>query len=288
MDNYQQLWHQCLKLIAETVPPHTFAVWFKDIILESYDPDKHAVLLVVPHRYVYEYIEEVQAPLLKQVIVDTFGPGTLLNYRIAKSNDRSATQGDACQSKNHNENEKITFPAVGQIPQFSIANARERMEKGLQHFLGDRAQWLPAYDQVVEWLTDNKGRGLLCIGTSGLGKTLVCEKLLPVILGSNIKTVTADGLYDHIDELLKERCVIIDDLGKEPMKRYGQPDTSFFKLCDAAERRGILLIVTTNLSTNRVNNPLYTSSIEERYGRDVISRLRATVKVVEFKGKDMR
>ena len=276
MDNHQQLWHQCLKLIAETVPPHTFDVWFKDIILESYDPDQHKVLISVPHRYVYEYLEEIHAPLLKQVIVDTFGPGTLLNYRIATT---APVEPVAVLQQP---------PAVGQIPTFSIANARERMEKGLQHFLGDRAQWLPAYDQVVEWLTDNKGRGLLCIGTSGLGKTLVCEKLLPVILGRNIKTVTADGLYDHIDELLKERCVIVDDLGKEPMKRYGQPDTSFFKLCDAAERQGILLIVTTNLSTNRVNNPLYTSSIEERYGRDVISRLRATVKVVEFKGKDMR
>jgi DNA replication protein DnaC len=277
MDNYQELWQQCLKIIAGKVSPHTFDVWFKDITLESYDPETHTVLISVPHRYVYEYLEEIHAPLLKQAIVDTFGSGTLLNYRIAKSND------------NHNENEKITFPAVGQIPQFSIANARERLEKGLHHYLGDKAQWLPAYDQVVEWLTDNKGRGLLCIGTSGLGKTLGCEKILPIILGSNIKTVTADSLYDHIDELLKERCVIVDDLGKEPLKRYGQPDTSFFKLCDAAERRGILLIITTNLSTNRVrNNPLYTSSIEERYGRDVISRLRATVKVVEFKGKDMR
>ena len=275
MEN-QQLWHQCLKLIAETVPSHIFDVWFKDIILESYDPDTHTVLISVPHRYVYEYLEEVQAPLLKQVIVNTFGPGTLLNYRIATT---APVEPVAVLQQP---------PAVGQIPQFSIANARERMEKGLRHYLGDRAQWLPAYDQVVEWLTDNKGRGLLCIGTSGLGKTLVCEKLLPVILGSNIKTVTADSLYDHIDELLKERCVIIDDLGKEPAKRYGQPDTSFFKLCDAAERQGILLIVTTNLSTNHVNNPLYTSSIEERYGRDVISRLRATVKVVEFKGHDMR
>ena len=276
MDKYQQLWHQCLKLIAETVPPHTFDVWFKDIILESYDPDQHKVLISVPHRYVYEYLEEIHAPLLKHAIVDTFGPGTLLNYRIATT---APVEPVAVLQQP---------PAVGQIPQFSIPNARERLEKGLHHFLGDRAQWLPCYDQVADWLSDNKGRGLLCIGTSGLGKTLVCEKLLPVILGSNIKTVTADGLYDHIDELLKERCIIIDDLGKEPMKRYGQPDTSFFKLCDAAERQGILLIVTTNLSTNRVNNPLYTSSIEERYGRDVISRLRATVKVVEFKGKDMR
>lgn len=183
----------------------------------------------------------------------------------------------------------VDFPAIGQIPRFSVPNARERMEKGLQHYLGDRAQWLPCYDEVANWLADNKGRGLLCIGTSGLGKTLVCEKILPVILGRKIKTVGADGLYDQIGELLKERAVIIDDLGKEPSKRYGQPDTSFFKLCDAAERNGILLIITTNLSTTHVtNNPLYRSSIQERYGMDVISRLRATVKTVEFKGSDLR
>jgi DNA replication protein DnaC len=162
------------------------------------------------------------------------------------------------------------------------------MEKGLQHYLGGRAKWLPCYDQVAQWLNDNKGRGLLCIGTSGLGKTLICERILPVILGSKIKTVTADALHEHIDDLLKERAVIIDDLGKEPAKRYGQPDTSFYKLCDAAERNGILLIITTNLSTRQVNNPLYPSSIEERYGADVISRLRATTRVVMFEGQDLR
>lgn len=272
---HQQLWQQCLQIIAGKVNTHVFDVWFKDIAIESYDPERHTVLLSIPHRYVYEYLEEVQAPLLKQTIGDVFGDGTCLNYRVrgvpVDSVDRTA------------------FPDTGQIPQFSIPNARERMEKGLQHYLGDKAQWLPCYDHVAEWLTDNKGRGLLCIGTSGLGKTLVCEKLLPVIIGRNIKTVSADALHDHVDELMKERAVIVDDLGKEPLKRYGQPDMSFYRLCDAAERNGILLIITTNLSTNHVrNNPLYTSSIEERYGRDVYSRLRAIVKVVEFSGKDMR
>jgi histidinol-phosphate/aromatic aminotransferase/cobyric acid decarboxylase-like protein len=51
--------------------------------------------------------------------------------------------------------------------------------------------------------------------------------------------------------------------------------TPFYELCDAAESRGILLIISTNLSTNSVKNPLYPHSIQERYGMDVISRLRA-------------
>lgn len=273
MERYQQLWHQCLKLIAGKVSAHVFDTWFKDIAIESYDPKQHAVLLTVPHRYVYEYLEEVQAHLLKQSLDSAFGADVRLGYRIRKDSVCAAA---------------VDFPADGRIPQFTIANARERLEKGLHHYLGEKARWLPCYDEVADWLADNKGRGLLCIGTSGLGKTLVCEKILPIILGRKIKTVTADGLYEHIDELIKERCVIIDDLGKEPVKRYGQPDTSFYRLCDAAERNGILLVITTNLSTNHVNNPLYSSSIEERYGRDVISRLRAVVKAVEFKGQDMR
>lgn len=273
MESLNAVWARCLQHIAEDVDPHVFDVWFKDIRLDSYDEEKKAVLLTVPHRYVYEYLEEVQATLLKKSLDTVFGTDVLLNYRIRKEPAVAAV---------------VDFPDTRQIPQFTIANARERLEKGLQHYLGDRARWLPCYDQVVEWLSDNKGRGLLCIGTSGLGKTLVCEKILPVIIGRKIKTVTADALHNQIDDLLKERAVIIDDLGKEPAKRYGQPDTSFYKLCDAAERNGILLIITTNLSTCRVNNPLYPSSIEERYGAEVISRLRAITRAVMFEGADLR
>ena len=274
--NCEQSWQRCLQIISENVSQHTFDVWFRDITISSYDPDKNAVVLEVPSTYVYEYIEELHVPLMKKALTAAFRPGVSLGYRLRKE-PTAATPA-------------VDFPAIGQIPQFSVPNARERLEKGLQHFLGDKARWLPCYDEVAKWLTDNKGRGLLCIGTPGLGKTLMCEKILPVILGRKIKTVTAREMAAQIDDILKERAVIVDDLGKEPgeYKNYGNVRKPFFELCDAAERHGILLIITTNLSTSRVVNPLYSSSIEERYGADVISRLRATVKVVEFKGDDLR
>ena len=124
----------------------------------------------------------------------------------------------------------------------------------------------------------------------GLGKTLICEKILPVILGRKIKTVNARDMGAQIDELVKERAVIVDDLGKEPVeyKNYGNVRKPFFELCDAAERNGILLIINTNLSPQGVNNPLYPDSIEHRYGREVLDRLHTIVKAVLFRGDSLR
>ena len=54
--------------------------------------------------------------------------------------------------------------------------------------------------------------------------------------------------------------------------------------------RGILLMMTANLRTthgiDKEGNPI--PSIEDRYGDLVLSRLRSVVKIVQFKGKDMR
>ena len=140
----------------------------------------------------------------------------------------------------------------------------------------------------MEWLSNHKGRGLLCLGTSGLGKSVICRDILPVIFGRDICTVKADELYNQIEDLVSKRCIIIDGLGTEDKKRFGQPDRSFYKLCDTAERNGILLIITTNLSTTPVSDPRYPESILQRYGKDVTSRLSSLVRAVEFEGKDMR
>jgi DNA replication protein DnaC len=132
---------------------------------------------------------------------------------------------------------------------------------------------------------------LLCFGTSGLGKSTICRDILPVLLGkNNVVSVTAIEMGQRIDELLKARCVIIDGLGKEASVQETvnfRRRTPFYELCDAAVSGGLLLIITTNLATTTVDNPLYSDSIEHRYGPDVLSRLRAATKAIIFKGKDM-
>lgn len=274
-------WEKLIKLFRDNTDERTFNTWFSPISLCSYDEQQKVLTLGVPSKYVYEYLEQYQLKLLSMAIQQSFGPSHTLRYRVGKEPIFAEVID---YLKNGNSSSPIHF---------SIPDARKRIEDGLRYYLGDKYQWLNEYDKIAEWLTDNKGRGLLIAGTSGVGKSLICQRILPVILGSNVPSVSAREMNFRIDELLQEKCIIIDDIGKEDVevKSYGNRRHPFFELCDAAEKKGILLIITTNLSTNALPeqyHSIYSSSIEERYGKEVLSRLKATTRAIVITHKDMR
>lgn len=282
-------WTRCSQMIRQQLnSQHVFDVWFSGIVLEGYDESTHTVMLQVPSNYVYEYIEQHHVPLMQHVLTAVFGPGTRLQYRLARQEPSFANVVDYLRQHGYDPRHD---PYNIRIP-----GARKRLREGLHYFLHDDAQWLPAYDQIADWLQDNKGRGLLCVGTPGLGKSLVCEKILPVILGNGghpIPCVSGHEICQRLDELLKERIVIIDDLGKEPAEATVNylRRRPFFELCNNAERTGQLLIITTNLSTTPVQpewRKAYPLSIEEHYGREVLDRLKVITKFVMFSGKSLR
>lgn len=287
--NYRQLWADCLSLIKERVNnERVYNTWFADIRIESYDVVNNVVTLSVPSKYVFEYLEMYCIKLLRWALVSSFGDNVGLKY-IILSEPSFADVASYLK--------KCGFDSLRDQCNISIDNAKKRMEDGLKYFLkGKEMKWLPAYDKVSEWLTNNEGRGLLVVGTPGMGKTLLCQKVLPVILGNccrPIASVNACELHGRLEELKKERIVIIDDLGKEPRKYYGDTDNSFFELCNHAEKTSSLLIITTNLSTTPVpkDNPcskLYSDSIQQRYGVEVLDRLRCITKMARFEGRSLR
>lgn len=275
-------WKECLEIIRQEIKDEwIMTTWFECITCESFDTERRVLMLGVPSKYVVEFVEHFYVNLLKLVLNRVYGEGVTLQYHL---------QDQQAPAPVRDLSPGIMSPGIispdGHI---TIANAKERLQKGLQHFLGDKAQWLPDYDEIADWLSDNKGRGLLLVGTSGLGKSIICQKILPVLLGSDVAVVSAREMGQQIDTLLQQRCVIIDNLGREPITemvnyRKRQP---FFELCDESVRRGILLIVNTTFSTSRVRNPLYPNSIKERYGDEVYNRLRAITHVVELRGQSM-
>ena len=273
----EEKWKECLDLIRQEIKDEwIMTTWFECITCESFDAETRVLLLAVPSKYVVEFVEHFYVNLLKLVLNRVYGEGVTLQYHLQDQQAPAPVRD-------------LSPGIISPDSHITIANAKERLQKGLQHFLGDKAQWLPDYDEIADWLTDNKGRGLLLVGTSGLGKSVICQKILPVLLGSDVAVVSAREMGQQIDTLLQQRCVIIDNLGHEPLTemvnyRKRQP---FFELCDEAVRRGLLLIVNTTFSTSRVRNPLYPNSIKDRYGDEVYNRLRATTHVVELRGQSM-
>jgi len=285
MEDYSKLWEDSLAMIREKYGDkfrHWYDVWYGDVRFESYDPDTHVLLIQVPSKYVYEFHEMNGAKDIRWATHEVFKDSITLKYRILRE-PTFAEVATYLQQQGY-DSRKDPY-------HIRIDNARKRMEDGLHYFLKDQAQWLPGYDKIADWLADNKGRGLLCVGTTGRGKSLLCQQILPVILGNGgrpIASIAATDLKSRLDELLHEKIVIIDDLGKEPRKYFGNVDNSFFELCNNAERTGNLLIITTNLSTTPSDRAIYPESIQERYGAEVLDRLKSITRMVRLEGESLR
>ena len=164
----------------------------------------------------------------------------------------------------------------------NIGNARERLGNALRYFCGQDAKWLPEYEEVSEWLTDNKGKGLLLIGDCGRGKTLITTMILPILLQRLNRVV---NIYDAPDlntktrDIFGKHIIVIDDLGTESTMEYGEKKAVFANLIDQAEKRGKLLIVTTNLSSDELSG---------KYGVKTVDRFFSCCRIIKFSGESLR
>ena len=76
------LWANCLSLIRSNVTAQQYQAWFEPIVFEHYDEGNRTLLVQVPSRYFYEYLEQHYVPLLSTALVRCFGGQVRLNYRI--------------------------------------------------------------------------------------------------------------------------------------------------------------------------------------------------------------
>ena len=188
-----------------------------------------------------------------------------------------------------NDNASARLPDLVSI---RIPNAEEKLRSGLDYFVNafsrgtvTKAEWNEHnYRPIVDWMTDNKGRGLLMLGSCGLGKTLIGKYILPYLVryacGKIINVFTTQELNANPDNIMRFHLIYIDDIGTETVSSiYGNKRIPFMELCDAAEQKGKLLLCSSNLTL---------SELSDKYGERTIDRLRATTKVVPFTGKSLR
>lgn len=178
----------------------------------------------------------------------------------------------------------IGFNPMPEPVRFSIYNARNILWAGIKFYLKEKAEWLVEYEEIAKWLSDNKGRGLLCYGNCGRGKSLICWKIIPLILHHYCKLIVScfdvSQMNDSIERVKRNRLIYIDDIGTEQEKvDYGERRIAFSEIVDSAEKKGNLLIVTTNLTRDEIS---------AKYGERTMDRLTAITKSVLFKGNSLR
>ena len=178
----------------------------------------------------------------------------------------------------------VGFNPVPNAVFISVPDAKAALWKGIQFFTGNAASWQDEYSDVANWLTDNKGRGLLCIGNCGRGKTLLCGRIIPVLLNHYCHKIVscydAQQLNANLDAVKQKHIIYVDDRGTEFLSlKYGEKRLSFAELVDEAEKKGKLLIISTNLSL---------SELQQKYGERTVDRLRAITTPVVFKGDSLR
>jgi len=165
----------------------------------------------------------------------------------------------------------------------AIPDAKDLLWRGLNYHQPN-ASWLKEYDDVAEWLTDNKGKGLLCYGNCGRGKSMICWKIIPLLINHYHRKIVeccdAQQMNANTDYIKQHHLIYIDDVGTEGVSvKYGEKRMAFCEIVDEAEKKGKLLIITTNLSQDE---------IAEKYGERTMDRLIAITRRVKFKGESLR
>ncbi len=168
-----------------------------------------------------------------------------------------------------------------------IPNAKIVLRNALEYFIGldeKKMIWLPQYDQIAEWLEDNKGRGLLLYGSCGLGKTFLTRYVIPAIIlkyhNKVVHSFDMTELNKEPDKVLAKHLIAIDDIGTEDISiRFGEKRSVVPEILDAAEKYGKLLLLTSNLGGE---------DLIKKYGNRTFDRILAVTKRIEFNGKSFR
>jgi DNA replication protein DnaC len=184
---------------------------------------------------------------------------------------------------------KLSFGKKHAIPPV-IKELFERYDRDLVEIPGREFRWLDEYNEVVDWLVDNEGKGLFMYGNCGRGKSIMINaiKTMFVAVGLQLPGFHASLLpnkspvFDNWNfELYRKwKCAYIDELGTERMVNdYGEKYEPFNEVINIAEQDLNILVISSNLPADQ---------FLQRYGIRSMDRVRRLCKAVEFKGESLR
>ena len=181
-----------------------------------------------------------------------------------------------------NELRRVGFPEAD-MRNWTFSNddlANEKITKAAQKYVDNFSE-----------LRKN-GKGLLLYGNTGTGKTYTaCEianalidKGYPVLVTNFARILnTLQGTFekqDYIDGFNNYQLLVIDDLGIERDTAYAKEQV--FNIIDSRYRSGLPMIITTNLTMEKIKNP------EDIENRRIYDRILERCFPIEVEGSSRR
>ena len=193
VNNPKALWDNCLSLIKENVTEQQFRTWFATIVFESYNEETRTLLVQVPSRYVYEYLEQYYVGLLSKALTRCFGQSVQLTYRVMMDVEHKLTV-DEQGSEAVNIDPKPATQRGNKTPTTLDAaapqdvNPQLDLHKTFQSFIEGDSNKLPRTVGVS--IAEHPGKStfnpFFVYGPSGCGKThlinaigIHCKELYP-------------------------------------------------------------------------------------------------------------
>lgn len=185
------------------------------------------------------------------------------------------------------EMKRHNMPLPSSRTHIRIPQARQLMQEAMRYVLNKEnreLQWLPEYNEVVECLNDNKGKGLLLYGNHGRGKSLLCRYVLPALLLHNCQKVASifdtQQMNSQLDEALSKHIICIDDIGtEEVINNFGNRRHAFSEIMDAVEKQNKLVIISSNLNLE---------GLRSVYGERTVERIKSMTKRIVCAGESLR
>ena len=140
---------------------------------------------------------------------------------------------------------------------------------------------LPAYDEIIDWMADTKGKGLILMGECGLGKSTILKYVIPAIFNTKINKVLKCVPAKELGQIERNDnpFILIDDLGTESIRNdFGTKIDAVADEISYAEDSSKTLLTSTNLTPK---------ALKIKYDERTLDRLRRC-QVVTFDGESLR
>ena len=261
----QAVWENCLQTIKQAVNPQSYKTWFEPI--KPVGLIENALVIQVPNKFFYEWLEEHYVSLLKKTIRDELGEEGRLEYQILVRRDENRYKPSRQPSENGTiisiEEEEIrnpfVIPGIKKLKFDPQLNAKYTFDTYIEGDCNRLAR--SAGIAVADKPGGTAFNPLVIYGDVGLGKTHLAQavgnKIIRKMSNKSVLYVSAEKFTNQIIQSIKSNSIndfvnfyqlidvlIVDDIQFLANKHKTQE--IFFHIFNQLHQSGKQLILTSD------------------------------------------